>query len=203
MMNNKLLRIVGAVTIALLFAVGCVVQEPNGSAVRGNANSAPANSNSRNSNAAAPPAAASNAPNPAASADWAITLPVINAFFGDEKFVPELKSKLGLTEQQISQLHDLARKAAGESDAARDEDGAWASDPRARAVLELRGVVVDEKAPQRFHLIASRWSGEDATEGMRAFALGLPPPDTRIVINIPAFRMDVFEDGRPIKTYKV
>ena len=29
------------------------------------------------------------------------------------------------------------------------------------------------------------------------------PRDTRVVVNIPAFRMDVFEDGAPIKTYRV
>src|SRR3989442_1335275 len=29
------------------------------------------------------------------------------------------------------------------------------------------------------------------------------PGDTRIVVNIPAFRMDVFEHGAPIKSYRV
>jgi lipoprotein-anchoring transpeptidase ErfK/SrfK len=201
MMERKR-RIVAAFAVGLLFTAGCVVHEPNGVGTRGNANAKPANSNSSNTNST-PSAGSSNAPSPAASADWAITLPVINAFFGDEKFVPELKSKVGLSEQQISQLREISRKAAGESEGNSDENGAYVSDLHATAEREIRQVTGDEKAAQLFRLVASRWGGEDAAEGMRAFALGLPPPDTRIVINIPAFRMDVFEDGRPIKSYKV
>src|SRR5438105_2191673 len=29
------------------------------------------------------------------------------------------------------------------------------------------------------------------------------PKDTRIVVNIPAFRMDLFQDGRLVKSYKI
>src|SRR6185295_10993737 len=29
------------------------------------------------------------------------------------------------------------------------------------------------------------------------------PPDTRIVVNIPAFRMDVFRDGTLLKSYRI
>ena len=29
------------------------------------------------------------------------------------------------------------------------------------------------------------------------------PKDTRVVVNIPAFRMDVFENGAPIKSYRI
>jgi murein L,D-transpeptidase YcbB/YkuD len=29
------------------------------------------------------------------------------------------------------------------------------------------------------------------------------PPDTRVVVNIPAYRMDLFQDGSLVKSYKV
>ena len=34
-------------------------------------------------------------------------------------------------------------------------------------------------------------------------AIGLIPQGTRVVINAPAFRMDLFEDGKLVKTYKI
>ena len=37
----------------------------------------------------------------------------------------------------------------------------------------------------------------------RKAAIGLIPQGTRVVINAPAFRMDLFEDGKLIKTYKI
>jgi hypothetical protein len=37
----------------------------------------------------------------------------------------------------------------------------------------------------------------------RKAAIGLIPQGTRVVINAPAFRMDLFEDGKLTKTYKI
>ena len=34
-------------------------------------------------------------------------------------------------------------------------------------------------------------------------AIGLVPQGTRVVINAPAFRMDLFEDGKLTKSYKI
>lgn len=34
-------------------------------------------------------------------------------------------------------------------------------------------------------------------------AIGLIPQGTRVVINAPAFRMDLFEDGKLTKSYKI
>ncbi|HEY5839084.1 MAG TPA: L,D-transpeptidase, partial [Pyrinomonadaceae bacterium] len=51
-------------------------------------------------------------------------------------------------------------------------------------------------------------SGDVATTESPAEPTMLPgpnavPKDTRIVVNIPAFRMDVFKDGVLVKSYKV
>lgn len=43
---------------------------------------------------------------------------------------------------------------------------------------------------------------EDAYEQLKA-AAGVAPRDTRVVVNTPAFRMDLFEDGKLLKSYKI
>ena len=49
----------------------------------------------------------------------------------------------------------------------------------------------------------ARTIGLGSAPGLRPAAPGAVPVDTRIIVNIPAFRMDVFQDGNLIKTYKV
>jgi lipoprotein-anchoring transpeptidase ErfK/SrfK len=48
------------------------------------------------------------------------------------------------------------------------------------------------------------WSADNAgSAAPAAGATGAIPQDTRIVVNAPAFRMDLFEDGKLIKSYKI
>lgn len=140
-----------------------------------------------------------------------ITLPVLNALFTDEKFRTELKSKLQLTDQQIASL----KKMAGEAVAKLRETNAQtqpgsAEQARQNALQAIRAIAGD-KTDQLLALARERWEkGGDELEAAakEAELTMLPgpnavPKDTRIVVNIPAFRMDLFAAGKLMKSYKV
>jgi murein L,D-transpeptidase YcbB/YkuD len=67
----------------------------------------------------------------------------------------------------------------------------------------------NEKTDQLLALALERRSSQTdttATNGAELTQLKGPnavPPDTRIVVNIPAFRMDVFRDGTLLKSYRI
>ena len=141
-----------------------------------------------------------------------VTLPVLDALLGDEKFVAQAKQKLQLSDGQIDSL-----KRASSSEIARlqetnaeDTDGN-ATDARTRASDELRKILGDDKARQLASLANDYWSKGDtgnqpeASTGKVEMLKGpnAVPTDTRIVVNIPAFRMDLFQDGSLLKSYKV
>jgi lipoprotein-anchoring transpeptidase ErfK/SrfK len=170
------------------------------------ANNAPAaNANAANANAAN--VNATSAATPAANAgvnSQPVTLAVLDALFADESFASDLKSRLQLTDEQIAQL----RKAAGEERAGlreSDEGGGTTTGATGRATAKVREVVGAEKADQLLALARQRWAGEDAGGGAGATGdrPNAVPTDTRVVVNAPAFRMDVFEQGRLVKSYKV
>ncbi|HKP71538.1 MAG TPA: L,D-transpeptidase, partial [Pyrinomonadaceae bacterium] len=158
---------------------------------------------------ATPQAAASASPVAAtnASATGApVTLPVLDALFADDQFAPALKSQLQLSDDEIERL----RKAAREDTAAlRESDGGEYSGTTtaatARAAERIKAVLGDEKAARFNEFVRTRWagggeSGADASVSNKPNAV---PTDTRIVVNAPAYRMDVFENGQLVKTYKV
>ncbi|MFN2481296.1 MAG: L,D-transpeptidase [Pyrinomonadaceae bacterium] len=160
--------------------------------------------NAANANAAATPAASAGANS------QPVTLAVLDALFADEAFARDLKSRLQLTDDQIARL----KKAADEERAGlreSDEPSGTTAGATERARAKVREVVGAEKADQFFALASERWAGGDA--GASADAGGrmsataekpnAVPSDTRVVVNAPAFRMDVFEQGRLVKSYKV
>src|SRR6478672_2164712 len=64
-----------------------------------------------NNNLASPLPSATVSPSPAASAastKQSLTLPVLDAFFADESFAGTLKTRLQLTDDQVTKLKDLA-----------------------------------------------------------------------------------------------
>lgn len=151
-----------------------------------------------NSNTAKPPE------NKQTSLSMPVTLPVLDAMFSDEQFAGELKSKMQLTDDQINRLKQLS------GDAVRDlnEDQPASGSTRAaadRAAREIRQIVGEEKANQLFELVRARWQGGAETAGQNTNGAkpGAVPADTRVVVNAPAYRMDVFQDGKLVKTYKV
>lgn len=133
-----------------------------------------------------------------------VTLPVLDAMFADETFAAELKSKLSLTDEQIEKLRQTAREATaalGEEESA--ESGSTAAATR-RATEQIQAILGDDKAAQLAQLVSDRWAngGEEQLAKIETTPNAVPT-DTRIVVNAPAYRMDVFKDGQLIKTYKV
>lgn len=160
----------------------------------------------------------SNAPTPSTSASPAatsetasvqITLPLLDALLSDEKFVGQLKQNLKLSDEQVDSLKrtSAAEIARLQETNAEDTDGN-AADARTRASDELRKILGDEKAKQLATTANDYWSKGDLSEDKAAPVEMLKgpnavPSDTRVVVNIPAFRMDLFQDGSLVKSYKI
>jgi hypothetical protein len=169
-----------------------------------------------NSNTASVPSpsispSSSPSPSPAlAKSDTAslqITLPLLDALLSDEKFVDQLKSKLKLSDDKVDALKRVssAEIARLRETNAEETDGD-SGDPRARAEEQLRSILGDEKTNQLISVANDYWSRGGESDDTGAKMLPGPnavPTDTRVVVNIPAFRMDLFQDGRLIKSYKV
>jgi L,D-transpeptidase ErfK/SrfK len=160
-------------------------------------------------------------PSPTATSDVAatlVTLPVLDAFFAsDETFAKELSSKVVLSDEQIEKLRTAAREETSKlRENGSGEHAGTTEAARELAVQKIQEIVGEEKATQLFSFVRERWqapavdSNGDASKTTGSAAEGsLPsvpnavPTDTRIVVNSPAYRMDVFENGKLVKSYKV
>ena len=192
-----------ALTLAA-FGAGCTNEAANTSVT-----------NTAGTNTATATPAPAAAPSPAANGDAAaannmpVTLPVLDALFADEKFAGELKSRLQLTDEQVEQLRRAAREeTAGLREGEGDEHGGRTPEAAARATERIRAVVGPDKAQQLTAFVRERWSaGGEAGAGAATTAMpsqpNSVPTDTRVVVNAPAYRMDVFEQGRLVKSYKI
>jgi lipoprotein-anchoring transpeptidase ErfK/SrfK len=195
-----------AVTIVVLTIAlgGCVNQPANV------ANNNPAN------NASTPTSQPSPATVKVSATDESalpVTLPVLDAFFADDTFAGELKSRLQLTDEQIGKLRTMAREETAklrETDT--DDYSGTTTAARSHATEQIKATIGEEKAQQLAELLRQRWSGADdagdnASANSDAHAssskFNVVPTDSRIVVNAPAYRMDVFENGKLTKSYKV
>ncbi|MGE0129739.1 MAG: L,D-transpeptidase [Blastocatellales bacterium] len=127
-----------------------------------------------------------------------ITLPVLDALLADEAFRTELKYQIGLSDEQINQLSAVASEENSVPRETADWRGAAALTRSRKRIAEAIG---EEKAA-RLHTLAREWWSDAAV----ATASILPtdiPADTRIVINTPAYRMDIFENGKLVKSYRI
>lgn len=159
---------------------------------------------------------ASPSPSPSTSATESIsqlTLPVLDALLTDESFAGELKSKLQVTDDQLNSLKKLASTEVARLRQTNAEEATGdAAEARDRATREIIAVLGEEKAKQFASIASDFWArageGGEGNVG-RAAADRMPsqpnsvPTDTRIVVNIPAFRMDLFENGNLLKSYKI
>jgi lipoprotein-anchoring transpeptidase ErfK/SrfK len=169
-----------------------------------------------NSNSNVATTTASPSPSPSTSAIESIsqlTLPVLDALLTNESFAGEVKSKLQVTDDQINSLKKLASSEVARLRQTNAEDATGdAADARDRASRGIISVLGEEKAKQFASIASDFWArGGESGEGSvgREAADKLPsqpnsvPTDTRIVVNIPAFRMDLFENGQLVKSYKI
>ena len=171
-----------------------------------------------NSNTPAVTQTATPSPSPSASASPAatqaavkITLPLLDALLAEKAFVRELKDKAKLSDEQIESLKRASQSELNrlrESNA--EETDGDDTDAPTRAAEQLRSIVGDEKADQVAALANEYWAkGDPSAEGAGNNGVEMlrgpnaVPTDTRIVVNIPAFRMDLFQNGSLVKSYKV
>lgn len=178
--------------------VGCVTQSPT-------------NTNSAVTNTATP--ASSVSPTPATVAENVtvpVTLPVLDALLAQDSFKADLKSKLKLTDEQITSLRrSAAEEIARLRETANEQEGA-AAEARDRATEAIQNVIGAQQTEALLSLAREHWlKGSETSEGAKAGeATMLPgpnavPADTRVVVNIPAYRMDLFKDGELIQSYKI
>ena len=168
--------LIGVLLTASLTTVGCVSNNPsvnttNTNSPAANIQPAPANAN-----------VAETQP-PPLSENTTITLPVIDAMFADESFADDLKSKAGLTDDQVSKLQQTARDAVLKLDESDLNASTKAS--TTLASNEVKKIVGDQRVAQVIDLVRQRWEGT----GDQSMLSGRPnavPTDTRIVINAPA-----------------
>jgi lipoprotein-anchoring transpeptidase ErfK/SrfK len=142
-----------------------------------------------------------------------ITLPVLDALFANEAFKMELKSKLQLTDEQINALRKVSSDEVSKLRKGNAENQTGSAEAsRQNAIESIRAVIGSEKSEQLLALAREHWNkgseelettaAKDAEPAMLKGPNAVPK-DTRIVVNIPAFRMDVFADGALVKSYKV
>ena len=170
--------------------------------------SEPINSKTANINSAPAP---SIKPSPVESTKTSaqITLPLIDALLTDEKFVSGLKSRVKLTDEQIDSLKRVSKEEIARLQAANAEDlDDGSADARARTSEQLNKILGEQKARELASFANDYWSKGDqsdtATNGSQMLkGPNAVPTDTRVVVNIPAFRMDLFQDGSLVKSYQI
>ncbi len=196
----------------LLFTVAC--EQPtttSNTTVNTNVNVAAANSFPA-ANTSASPATTDIAS--ASTVKMPVTLPVLDAMFADESFAGELKNKLQLTDEQIDKLKTTARQSvAGLKEDASGEGGSTRA-AMERSGSQIREIIGEEETNKLFDMVSQRWNADEAgnnsggTNGGAAAnnSSSKPnsvPTDTRVVVNAPAYRMDLFQDGKLTKSYKI
>jgi L,D-transpeptidase ErfK/SrfK len=176
----------------------------------------PNNSNAPAVTQTTPSASPSPSASPASTAaSVKITLPLLDALLAEDAFVRELKDKAKLSDQQVESLKRASQSEINRLRETNVEGGAEETDTEitdapARAAEQLRSIVGDEKADQVAALANEYWAkGDPSAEGAGSGGAEMlrgpnaVPTDTRVVVNIPAFRMDLFQNGSLVKSYKV
>ncbi|MEO6630890.1 MAG: L,D-transpeptidase, partial [Mucilaginibacter sp.] len=131
----------------------------------------------------------------------ALTLPVLDALFYEPGFASSLKSSIGLTPEQIGRLRAAAHTSLRDLNEDGTADTASARTATRAYEAQIEKIIGKDKAQQLLQLVNDRYS--KGVEGLAPTKPNFVPGDTRIVVNAPAFRMDVFQDGKLVKTYRV
>ena len=176
------------------------------------ANCAPESAPNTNVNAPGSPSPSASPATTPVSKAVPVTLPVLDALFSDEAFKANLKTKVELTDEQIGQLQKIASDEVGrlrELNAEEQaDDSEQSTNAREHAAQAIRGVIGPDKAESLFKFAHDYWvAGNEgvtpAATSDKAAGPNAVPKDTRVVVNIPAYRMDVFKEGSLVKSYKI
>lgn len=182
--------LISLATVLILFTLqGCApVEITNNNVTNGNANTFGNASNASNVQPAKEPAGM-----------MPVTLPVLDAMLADTNFIKELKMKLQLTDEETDQLKRIAGE--GVANLSETEDGSTRESSRL-AEERIRGVLGADRTAKLLTMVRTRWS-EGGEEALLPTEPNSIPNDTRVVVNAPAYRMDLFQNGKLVKTYKV
>ena len=183
----------GFVIVVLLF-VGCVENPQPGS-------SQPASNSNSNVVANTNTNVAANTSNDAAMSRIPITLPVVDALLSDEEFLKEVRRTVQPTDEQLDKLKNMARDSVLQLDEDELEDANRSTrGSLAKADKNIKEILGDERGERFLQLAREYWSQGEKEISLKPNEV---PTDTRIVINAPAYRMDMFQDGKLVKSYKV
>lgn len=139
----------------------------------------------------------------ASAASIPVTLPVLDAMFADEAFAAEAKSSLQITDEQIQTLKEISRNAVLQlNDDGIEDDLRSTKSASADAKKKIEEVLGADKASQFISMVQRRWNGQE-DGGAAASSPSSVPTDTRVVVNAPAYRMDIFKEGKLHKSYKI
>jgi hypothetical protein len=198
-------------SIALIFSIGIIFLSI-GCEVPAPTTNTSVNANTAAVNTVAVPSNVSNTtvPNKESEAKMPVTLPVLDAMFSDESFAGELKSKIQLTDEEIQNLKKFSREAVSNlSERDADENVGSTRAAMERADRQIREILGEEKSVKLFDLVRQRWAngGEEANnssdDSSNSAKPNSVPTDTRVVVNAPAYRMDIFQEGKLVKSYKI
>lgn len=136
-----------------------------------------------------------------------VTLPVLDAFMQDSTFVAEMRDSLQLSAEQITELRRVAREQSAliDSDSASIDTSIAPGTTGARtfAMQRISAIIGPEKTYRLASLIRTGWEGTPPPGIAMGATPNMIPSDTRVVINAPSFRMDLFENGHLVKTYSI
>jgi lipoprotein-anchoring transpeptidase ErfK/SrfK len=115
--------------------------------------------------------------------------------------VSEVRRTVQPTDEQFDRLKTAARDAVLKlNEGGFDDDSRSTRNALSEADKEIKQILGNEGGEKFLAAARKYWSGGDTA------ALAKPngvPSDSRVVINTPAYRMDVFQDGKLVKSYKI
>jgi lipoprotein-anchoring transpeptidase ErfK/SrfK len=129
-----------------------------------------------------------------------LTLPMLDALMADNDFVSEARSSLQITDEEIDKLKNAARDAVLKLSDDPSEDNARSTKAAADAAKKQLQQVLGADRANRFMQLVDKYAGN---QELANSAPNQVPTDTRVVVNAPAYRMDIFDKGKLVQTYKV
>jgi len=141
-------------------------------------------------------------PSPSVSAEQAstITLPMLDALFQDAEFVEAVRKDQSITDAEIEQIRNAARNAVSNLGEDGNDEARSTASASSDALAKLKSVLGEQRFTQFASFLGRYQSGGAEMDTSKANQV---PSDTRVVVNIPAYRMDVFKDGQLLKTYRI
>jgi lipoprotein-anchoring transpeptidase ErfK/SrfK len=137
-----------------------------------------------------------------------VTLPVLDALLANDGFTSQLKTKLQITDDQITALKAAAASEVNKLRTENAEENVTVStEGTTRTSTQLSQIIGEDKTRELIRLASDFWARganpEDTSAQQESAKPNAVPGDTRIVVNIPAYRMDLFKDGSLVKSYKI